>query len=286
MVTPEQRRTAVTDAMQTAEVTERRACRFTGFPRSSQRYQSRRPADAELRAQLHAFAARRRRWGYRQFWRLLRRAGQRINRKRVQRVYQEEGLQVRRRKRKRHAAVPRTPMPTPTRANERWSMDFVRDTLGSGRVFRALTIVDDCTRECPAIEVDFSLPGARVARVLDRLAAARGLPKAIVCDNGPEFAGATLDQWAYERGILLDFIERGKPVQNAFIESFNGTFRDECLNENWFVSLWDAQRTIEAWRVDYQDERPHSSLGDRTPSEFAQALAGTTPSLHPITGPA
>lgn len=285
MVTPEHRRTAVTSAMTTAEISERRACRYTGFARATQRYQSRRPPDTELRARLHELAARRRRWGYRQLCRVLRREGQRINPKRVQRVYQEEGLQVRRRKRRRRAVVPRTPMPAPTRANERWSMDFVRDTLGDGRVFRAFTLVDDCTRECPVIEVDFSLSGDRVARVLDRLAATRGVPAAIVCDNGPEFAGQALDTWAHTRGVKLDFIDPGKPTQNAFIESFNGTFRDECLNENWFVSLGDAQRTIEAWRIDYECERPHSKLRDHTPREFALLLAGATPSFTPSTGP-
>lgn len=285
MVTPEQRRTAVTTAMTTAEVSERRACRFTGFSRSTRRYRSRRSPDTALRARLHELAAQRRRWGYRQFCRVLRREGWRINYKRVQRVYQEEGLQVRRRKRKRRATVPRTPTPAPTRANERWSMDFVRDTFGDGRVFRCFTLVDDCTRECPVIEVDFSLSGERVARVLDRVAAARGYPRVISCDNGPEFAGAALDEWAHAHGVMLDFIDPGKPVQNAFIESFNGTFRDECLNENWFVSLYDAQRTIEAWRIDYECERPHSKLKDLTPREFAHALEITTLSLPQTTGP-
>lgn len=278
MVTAAQRRTVVTHAMETAELSQRQACRFTGFARTSQRYATRRAPDTELRARLHELAAQRPRWGYRQFARVLkRRAGPRINRKRIQRVYQEEGLQVRRRRRKRRTLVPRAPMPVPTRANERWSMDFVRDTLGDGRAFRALTIVDDCTRECPAIEVDFSLPGGRVADVLDRLARIRGLPKAIVCDNGPEFAGQDLDEWAHRQGVTLAFIDPGKPVQNAFIESFNGTLRDECLNENWFVSLADARHTIEAWRLDYQHERPHSSLNDRTPAEFARDLRQVTP---------
>ena len=266
-------------AIAAADVSERQACRFTGFARASQRYRTVRAPDTELRATLRELATRRPRWGYRQFVRVLkRRPGPRINKKRIQRVYQAEGLQVRRRKRKRRAVVPRVPMPVPTRANERWSMDFVRDTLGEGRAFRALTIVDDCTRECPAIEVDFSLPGGRVTAVLDRLARTRGLPRAIVCDNGPEFAGQDLDEWAYAHGVVLAFIDPGKPTQNAFIESFNGTFREECLNENWFVSLYDAQRTIEAWRIDYETERPHSRLGDLTPREFALALTSATPS--------
>lgn len=177
-MTPEQRRTAVTLAAQTAGISERRACRFTGFARSSQRYRLQRVPDTALLERLKTLAIKKPRWGYRQLTRVLRREpGARINYKRVQRLYQAEGLQVRRRRRKHRAKVPRTPMPVPTQPNERWSMDFVRDTLGDGRAFRALTIVDDCTRESPAIEVDFSLPGARVVAVLDRLARTRGLPQ-------------------------------------------------------------------------------------------------------------
>ena len=235
---------------------------------------------------MHELAAQRRRLGYRQLTRVLRREGPPINHKCVQRVYQEEGLQVRRRRRKRRAAVPRVPVPVPTRPNERWSMDFVRDTLGDGRVFRCFTLVDDCTRECPTIETDFSLSGKRVVRVLDRVAAVRGYPRAIVFDNGPEFVSAALDEWAHRHGVLLDFIDPGKPVQNAFIESFNGTFRDECLNENWFVSLIDARRTIEAWRIDYETERPHSRLKDVTPREFALTLANAASSTTLTPGPA
>ena len=277
-MTAEQRRTAVTLAMQAADLSERRACRFLGFARSSQRYRTRRPARRELRERLHTLAVLRPRWGYRRLHRLLRREGWTHNRKLTQRVYREEGLHVRRRTRKR-VAVPRTPLRAPTRANDRWSMDFVRDALGDGRAFRAFTLVDDCTRECPAIEVDFSLPGERVVRVLDRVAAKRGYPGAIVCDNGPEFRSEALDQWAHQHGVRLAFIEPGKPVQNAYIESFNGKFRDECLNENWFVSLTDAQRTIEAWRLDYETARPHSGLADRTPAEFAKELLLTTTSF-------
>jgi putative transposase len=160
-------------------------------------------------------------------------------------------------------------------------MDFVSDALGDGRKFRALTIVDDFTRESPAIEVDFSLTGERVVRVLDRLSVTRGLPRAIVLDNGPEFVSQALDQWAHRRGVALQFIEPGKPVQNAHGESFNGRFRDECLNESWFVRLADAQHTIEAWRVYYNVTRPHSGLDSRTPHEFAMTLRGTASSPIP-----
>jgi putative transposase len=269
--------------MSSAGLSEREACRCTGFARSSQRYRPRRPARAELRARLHTLAILRPRWGYRRRHRLLRREGWTINRKTTQRIYREEGLHVRRRKRKR-IAVPRTPLPMPTKANERWSMDFVSDALGDGRKFRSFTLVDDCTRECPAIEVDTSLPGERVVRVLDRIAAARGYPTSIVCDNGPEFRSEAVDQWAHRHGVHLHFIDPGKPIQNAYIESFNGRFRDECLNENWFVSLADARATIEAWRVDYETARPHSDLADRTPAEFARELQSTATSFAPNHG--
>lgn len=263
-----------------AQLSERQACRYTGFARATQRYRSVRASDATLRERLQTLAILRPRWGYRRLYRLLRREGLAVNRKRVQRVYQEAGLAVAKRKRKR-VAVPRVPLPPPTRANARWSMDFVSDALGDGRKFRALTIVDDFTRECPAITVDRSLTGERVARVLTALARTRGLPQAIVCDNGPEFRSEALDQWADAHGVTLQFIEPGKPVQNAYAESFNGRLRDECLNETWFVSLPDAQQTIEAWRIDYNERRPHSSLAHRTPEEFAKAMSSATTSITP-----
>jgi putative transposase len=269
--------------MTTADLSERQACRYTGFARSSQRYRAHRPARTELRERLHTLATLRPRWGYRRLYRLLRREGSVANKKLVQRVYREEGLAVRRRKRKR-VAVPRAPLPSLCGPNERWSMDFVSDALGDGRRFRALTIVDDFTRESPAIEVDTSLPGERIVRVLERLAETRGLPHAIVCDNGPEFRGEALDQWADGRGVALQFIQPGKPIQNAFAESFNGRLRDECLNESWFVSLADAQQTIEAWRIDYNVARPHSGLADRTPEEFAKELLLTAGSTTPSPG--
>ena len=269
MVTPEQRRTAVTQAMEAAGLSERRACRFTGFARSSQRYATRRAPDTALRERLHTLALLRPRWGYRRLYRLLRREGFTVNRKRVQRVYHDAGLSVRRRPRKR-VAVERVPRSMPLGVNIRWSMDFVSDALADGRKFRALSVVDDFSRECPVIAVDRSLPGERVVRELDQVARVRGYPDVIVCDNGPEFRGEAVDQWAHQHGVTLQFIEPGKPVQNCFIESFNGRLRDECLNESWFVSLDDAQQTIEAFRLDYNDARPHSGLAGCTPNEYAQ----------------
>ena len=278
MVTAPDRRRVVTHIKAAYHVSERRACRTTGFARSSQRYRSRRPRRDALRARLHALALEKPRWGYRRLHWLLQREGETVNRKLVQRLYREEGLAVRRRGRKR-VSVARAPLAAPTRANERWSMDFVRDTLSDGRAFRALTIVDDFTRESVAIEVDTSLPGERVVRVLERLAGTRGLPRGIVCDHGPEFTGRVLDQWAHRRGVRLLFIQPGKPVQNAFAESFNGRLRDECLNTTWFWTLAEAQTTIEAWRVEFNTARPHSGLANRTPAEFVRELKNLNP--HP-----
>jgi putative transposase len=221
------------------------------------------------------------RFGYRRLWAMLRREknadGRRrwvVNHKRVHRIYREEGLAMRRKEAKRLRAIARTPLERPTRANQVWTMDFTKDRLAGGRSFRTLNLMDGYTREALWIEVDTSLPGPRVVRVLEGLKQSRGVPEVIQVDNGPEFISQALDQWAFANGVKLHFIEPGKPVQNAFIESFNGKFRDECLNQNWFVSLAEARQLIQAWRVDYNTARPHSSLGYRTPAEFAAEIGG------------
>lgn len=268
MVKPTAFRRAVGHVQAEFAMSERGACRAMGFGRSSHRYHPRRVDPKELLERLRELAARRPRFGYRRLHELLRREGVMVNHKRIERLYRAEGLAVRRKRRRRVAAFPRQPLPAPSRINERWSMDFVRDALVDGRPFRSLNIVDDLSRECPAIEVDTSLPGKRVVKVLDRVVSDRGKPDAIVMDNGPEFTGKELDAWAYRNGIKLYFIRPGKPVENAFIESFNGKFRDECLNENWFTDLRDAREKIERWRIDYNNHRPHSSLGNRTPAEY------------------
>lgn len=278
-MTAAQRRAAVSEACTAADLSERRACRFIGVSRSGCRYRSRRPLPAGLRQRLVELAGERTRWGYRRLHILLRREGYRMNWKQTYRLYREAGLMVRKRRRKR-IAVPRQPLVTPMSPNERWSIDFVSDALASGRKFRGLAIVDDCTRECPAIEVDTSLPGQRVVQVLERLAITRGLPRGIVLDNGPEFSGRMLDAWAYQRGVRLLFIQPGKPVQNAYAESFIGRLRDECLNENWFLNLQDARDSIEAWRLDYNHVRPHSSLDHKTPLQFAAELCTATQHLN------
>lgn len=270
-MTPVARREAVRLAGETYGLSQRRACRLIAAPRATIRYRSRPDETTPLRERLRALASERPRAGYRTLWRWLRREGWPVNHKRVHRLYRLDGLALRRRRRKR-VAVLRRPLLIPTRCNQRWSMDFMRDTLASSRPFRTFNVVDDASRESLSIEVDHSLPGARIVRVLDAIVARRGRPDVLVCDNGPEFVGRALDAWAYARGVRLHFIAPGKPTQNAFIESFNGRFREECLDQHWFVSLEDARRTIEAWRIEYNTERPHGSLNNRTPEEEARAL--------------
>jgi putative transposase len=256
-------------------MSERHACRLIELARSTKRYRKRRPdRDTELRQQLRAMALSRPRFGYRRLGVLLAREGHKANHKRIYRLYRAEGLMVRRRRRKRLARGMAMPAVAPQRRNERWSMDFVSDCLAGGRTIRALTLVDDYTRECLAIEVDTSWWGVRVRRVLEAVISKRGRPETIVVDNGPEFRGRALAAWSEERQVRLQFIEPGKPVQNALIESFNGRLREECLNANWFINLADAKRKIEAWRTDYNEQRPHSSLGYLPPQQFAELLAG------------
>jgi putative transposase len=226
-----------------------------------------------LRARIQQIAETKRRYGYRRIYISLRREGWAVDRKhvyrlyRLYRLYREAGLAVRRGKRKRIGLVAQA-----AAANQSRSMDFVSDGLADGRRIRCLNIVDDCTRECLAIEVDTSLTGSRVKAVLQRLADTRGLPRSITVDHGPEFEGQVLDSWAYEAGVQLSFIRPGKPNENDYIESFNGKFRDECLNEHWFVTMAQARRIIESWRIEYNTERTHSSLGNITPEEYAAGL--------------
>jgi len=249
----------------------RRACRLVGLWRSTQQYRPHRADDSALRGRLRELAEQRRRFGAPRLHVLLRREGWTVNHKRTERLYRAEGLALRRKRHRKRAAGVRVLLPRPTRPTERWSMDFLHDRLEDGRRFRVLTMVDDYSRECPALVADTSLTGARVVQVLERLADTSGLPALITVDNGPEFAGSALDAWAYRRGIQLYFIEPGHPTQNAYVESFNGKIRDECLNEHWFTTLEEARCLIEAWRQDYNTVRPHSSLGDLTPAEFAKA---------------
>ena len=277
MVSPQAKREAVTVLMTERGFGVTRACGLIQLSRSLYRYRSRRPAYPGLAGRIQEIAAEKRRYGYRRVYLKLRREGWGVNRKRVYRLYRQAGLAVRRRRRKRIGLAERHPLPKPLAANLSWSMDFMSDGLADGRRLRCLNIVDDCTRECLAIEVDTSITGTRVKAVLQRLAETRGLPWSITVDHGPEFEGQVLDTWAYEAKVKLSFIRPGKPNENAYIESFNGKFRDECLNEHWFMTMAHARRLIEAWRVEYNTERPHSSLGDLTPEEYAQARSLATP---------
>jgi putative transposase len=278
-VKPAVRRVAAQHVQERWAYSERRACGLTSVGRSTARYLAHGRSDAPVRARLRELAAEKRRYGYRRLHVLLRREGVCVNHKCVERIYREEGLSVRRRKRKRAAGVRAETWLPATQPDQRWSLDFVSDALWWGRKLRMLTVVDTYTRESLAIEVDTSLSGARVARVLDRIIGERTVPGEIVMDNGPELTSKALDQWAYERGVHLRFIQPGKPVQNAFIESFNGKLRDECLNEHWFTTLYDAREKVEAWRVEYNRERPHSSLQNRTPEEFRRSI---TQRLDPV----
>jgi putative transposase len=248
---------------------ERRACRLIGVDRTAFQYRPRRPDDADVRERLRELANERRRFGYRRLALMLKRDGLRMNLKKVYRLYKEERLTVRKRGGRKRALGTRAPMTIPQSANQRWSIDFVQDALDDGRRFRILNVVDDFTRECLASVLDTSLSGVRVVRELDRLCLRRGQPAMIVSDNGTELTSHAVLRWVEETGIEWHYIAPGKPVQNAFVESFNGRLRDECLNEHVFRSLSQARALVEAWRIDYNTVRPHSSLGGLPPSVFA-----------------
>lgn len=269
MVKPGARRAAARFLRERFDVSERRACSTVQANRAMVRYESRRPDESELRQQLIDLAVEFPRRGYRQLWDRLRRRGRKVNQKKVYRLYREEGLQVRRRRRRRLRGAPRRPLPRPTALNQRWSMDFMSDFISDGRSMRTLNVIDDFSTESLAIDVGRSITGEQVGRLLDAIALERGYPGAIVVDNGPEFTSKALDVWAYERGVDLHFITPGKPNENALIEAFNARFRDECLNENWFTDLDDARTKIEAWRIDYNENRGQRKNGWLTPSEFA-----------------
>ena len=240
---------------------------------SALRYAPRPDGNVELRERIQALAQRHKRHGVGMIHLKLRQAGMLVNYKRVERLYQEARLQVRRRKRKKVPVGERQPLLRPTAANQVWSMDFVFDRTGEGRVLKCLTIVDDATHEAVAIEVERAISGQMLTRVLDRLALSRGLPRVIRTDNGKEFCGKAMVEWAHGRGVDLRLIEPGKPNQNAYVESFNGRLRDECLNEHWFTSLLQARTVIETWRREYNEERPKKALGGLTPAAYAKQLA-------------
>ncbi len=249
-------------------LSQRRASGLVEMCRNTFRYQARPDKDEELRRRLKELSEKKRRYGCARLHLFLRREGLVVNHKRTERIYREEGLTLRIRRRKKLASQSRIELSKAEHANEQWAMDFVCDALSNGRRIRLLPIIDTYTRECLRIEVDTSIGGQSVATILSQIGAMRELPDHITVDNGPEFISNALDAWAYERGIKLQFSRPGKPVDNAFMESFNGKLRDECLNQNWFMSIDHARRIIEEWRIEYNQERPHRSLGNLTPNEF------------------
>jgi putative transposase len=271
---PAHKRTLVEFLMEQFRVSERRSCRLIHISTSVYRYQATRDGQVSLRMRIKEIASVRVRYGYKRIHVLLRREGWEVNHKRVYRIYCEEGLNLRaKRPKRRVSAAHRVKSPPATCLNESWSMDFVTDSLFNGRRFRCLTVVDNFSRECLAIEVGQRIRGEDVVRVMDQLMTTRGVPRRIHVDNGPEFISKDLDRWAYENNVTLDFSRPGKPVDNAYIESFNGSFRDECLNVNWFLSLEDAREKIESWRRDYNEWRPHSSLDNLTPRQYREKHA-------------
>jgi putative transposase len=271
VVAPETRRRAAVEVQSFCGLSQRRACALLHLPRSTARYDKSEDSP-RLIAQMRELAAERPRWGYRRLHLMLLREGWRINRKRVYWIYRDLGLQVRRKKRKQVARASRKPKQLPLRRNEAWSIDFMSDSLTDGRSFRLFNAVDDLTREAVVMEVGISLTAGRVIRALDHAIEERGKPARMTMDNGPEFTSRALDAWAYERGIELHFIRPGKPTENAFVESFNGSVRDECLCQHCFRDLGEACELVEDWMTDYNTVRPHSSIGNLTPSEYAASL--------------
>ena len=274
---PGRRREIVRYAQSLHGVSERRVCAALAFDRSSVRYQSIKADQTPLIMRIRDLARTRMRYGYFRIYILLRREGWQVNHKRVYRLYREDGLSLRLKRPSRQvSAARRERQPAATAPNQLWSMDFVSDALFDGRRLRALTVVDAYTREALKIDVDQGIRGEQVVDAMARIAGVRGAPRTILVDNGPEFISKALDRWAYENAVTLDFSRPGKPTDNAFVESFNGRLRDECLNTHWFLSLADARAKIEAWRRHYNESRPHTSLGWKTPEEFALS-AGVNP---------
>ena len=268
LLTPGSRRSAVDWAITDKGYSQRRACSLVGLDRKTYRYASRRPADEAIRKRLRELASERRRFGYRRLHILLRREGIEVNHKKLYRLYKEERLTVRKRGGRKRALGTRAPMTIPQGSNQRWSLDFVSDSLVDGRRFRILCVIDDFSRECLATVADNSISGVRVARELDRIAAIRGYPCMVVSDNGTELTSNAILQWQEERSVEWHYIAPGKPMQNGFVESFNGRLRDECLNEHLFRSYGHAREIIARWRHDYNNHRPHTSLDGLTPKEF------------------
>ena len=272
MVGPKAKRRAIAAIRERFDLSVRQSCRILGLREATFHYRPKRSRDDQgLKSQILAVVEKKPRWGRPMVtWMLRARMGLKDNHKRVERLYRELGLQMHKRRKSRKVTRPKMFLPVPTRPNQIWAMDFVSDSLATGRRFRVLTIKDLFTHEALRLHVDFSITGERVAEVLDRIKIARGLPKGIICDNGSEYISKAMDQWSYRNDVELKFIQPGKPMQNGFIESFNGRLRDECLNQHWFETLEQAKQIIELWRIEYNTDRPNKALRNRTPEEFAK----------------
>ena len=275
MVSVSQRKAAVRYLLEHYRISARKACSLAQLPRKTWWYKSKRPPQDALRRRIRALAESRVRYGYKRIHVLLKREGIHINRKRVHRLYCLEGLQIKTRRPRRNvsAGSRRPPKRVAERINQSWSMDFVADQFSNGQRFRALTVIDVFSRECLAIEPGHRLGAEDVARVLSRIVNERGAPERVYCDNGSEFAGRLVDLWAYGNNVTLEFARPGKPTDNAFIESFNGSLRDECLNLHWFADLSDAREKLSAWQVEYNGSRPHKALNQLSPLEFSAQWA-------------
>ena len=272
MVGPKAKRRAIAAIRERFDLSVRQSCRILGLREATFHYRPKRSRDDQgLKSQILEVVEKKPRWGRPMVtWMLRARMGLKDNHKRVERLYRELGLQMHKRRKSRKVTRPKMLLPVPTRPNQIWAMDFVSDSLATGRRFRVLTIKDLFTHEALRLHVDFSITGERVAEVLDRIKITRSLPKGIVCDNGSEYVSKAMDQWAYRNQVELKFIQPGKPMQNGFIESFNGRLRDECLNQHWFETLEQAKQIIELWRIEYNTDRPNKALRNRTPEEFAK----------------
>ncbi len=271
MVSPQAKRDVVEFLIENKKLKADRALKLVGLQTSTYYYKKAFQKDDEpLVQKLIELSQKRVRWGFPRILNLMRRQGVLDNHKRVYRLYCKANLQLQKRPKKKKQIHLRLVLDQVTRPNQRWSMDFVSDEVSSGKKFRCFNVVDDFTHECVLIKVDTSLKSEKLVSAFKALALARNLPEEIVCDNGPEFISQNLDIWSYQNKIKLKFIQPGKPTQNAFVESFNGKFRDECLNQHWFLNMEDAVKTIEEWRKDYNENRPHRSLNMKTPNEFAK----------------
>lgn len=280
MVTPQAKKEVAQEMIKKHQMSQRRSCWLVGLGRNTCRYQPKRQSSEELKSKIQKIAFEKRRFGYRRVHILLKRSGEKVNHKRVWRIYRELGLKIKKRAGRKKSLGTRLKKEKAMRPNQRWSIDFVSDALASGEKIRLLTIIDEFTRESLEIRVDHSMGGGKVAKALDFLIEERGMPESIQSDNGTEFTSKALIEWYERKGLTWIYIEPGKPYQNGCVESFNGKLRDECLNEHWFLNLSEAREIVENWRQDYNEARPHSALNGRSPSQWASPLGASRATIR------